>query len=274
MTYQEIWKLGFASLVAVLAIFAFTNPAHAVYEKLSRTEVKIMVVREAQNSSVPPALALAVAKVESDFNPTALSTAGARGVMQIMPKTAKDEFGVDEDELWKVRLNIQLGIDYLAKLRRQYGGNWELALSHYNGGTLKGKGADAEPHAYTKNYVRMVKRWQQRYTDQNQVWMVASNKAFTDRRYFDDGWKPLNRGVASRYWRFAPDYRDSFRSNSSARTSLKYNQGDRDRLNRPYQNDHYWVDRGYSNLESRRQWAAQTLDDFSSGLFRRFNLRY
>ena len=73
------------------------------------------------NSIVPPALALAVAKVESDFNAAALSSAGARGVMQIMPDTGRDEFSVEEDELWNARLSIQLGIDYLGQLYRQDG---------------------------------------------------------------------------------------------------------------------------------------------------------
>jgi soluble lytic murein transglycosylase-like protein len=73
-------------------------------------------------------LALAVAKVESNFDDNALSSAGARGVMQIMPKTARDEFGVQKDELWDAALNIQIGIDYLELLYDRYG-KWELALA-------------------------------------------------------------------------------------------------------------------------------------------------
>lgn len=100
-----------------------------------------MVVEEAhRNGTVPPSLALAVAKVESGFDEGAESSFGARGVMQIMPKTAKDEFQVSADRLWDPRLNIQVGIAYLEQLYHQYGQRWNLALSHYNGGTLKGKG--------------------------------------------------------------------------------------------------------------------------------------
>ena len=138
---------------------------------VSRTEVKQIVIEEAQRSTVPPALALAVAKVESDFQERVRSHKGARGVMQIMPATAQGEFGVDADELWDPRLNIQLGIDFLERLYAQYGGDWELALSHYNGGTLKGgKGSYAKPHSYTRKYVANVMRWWQRYQNQAEVW--------------------------------------------------------------------------------------------------------
>lgn len=156
----------------------------------TRTEIKRIVIEEALNSRVPPALALAVAKIESDFQDNALSTAGARGVMQIMPKTARDEFGVGKDELWKARLNVQLGIDYLERLFDQYGGRWDLALSHYNGGTLKGgKGANAKPHGYTRKYVADVLKWRARYADQAMVWQVAGK--------MDDagGWTPARTKV-------------------------------------------------------------------------------
>ena len=132
-------SLGAASaLVTVLAALSVFSlgavPAHAV----TRVEVKTMVVEEANNSRVPPSLALAVAKVESDFQDAALSPAGARGVMQIMPATATGEYGVDPDETWDARLNIQLGIDFLDRLIERYDGRWDLALSHYNGGSVRG----------------------------------------------------------------------------------------------------------------------------------------
>lgn len=161
--------LFIATLIGASAI-TFSASSFAI----SRTEVKQIVIEEAQRSTVPPALALAVAKVESDFQERVRSHKGARGVMQIMPATARGEFGVDADELWDPRLNIQLGIDFLERLYAQYGGEWELALSHYNGGTLKGgKGSYAKPHSYTKKYVADVMRWWQRYQDQANAWGVT-----------------------------------------------------------------------------------------------------
>jgi soluble lytic murein transglycosylase-like protein len=127
-------------------------------------DVQRMVIEEAVKSRVPPALALAVARVESNFQSRAQSPVGARGVMQIMPKTARDVFGVHESQLWNARLNIRLGIGFLEQLYDQYGRRWELALSHYNGGTLAGGSrATARPHDYTRKYIADVQRWQRYY---------------------------------------------------------------------------------------------------------------
>ena len=162
------------TICVMISITFITNVTHGLAKTPSRNTIKMMVVDEARNSIVPPELALAVAKVESDFNPRALSSAGARGGMQIMPKTAKDVFGVEKTELWDARLNIQLGIDYLAQLYQQYGHRWSLALSHYNGGTLKGRGRFAKPHFYTRKYVSSVMNWSERYADQALVWQVGA----------------------------------------------------------------------------------------------------
>ena len=164
-------------VACAVASIIFLMYSEAVFAKTpSRHDIKIMVVDEAQNSIVPPEIALAVAKVESNFNPSALSSAGARGVMQIMPRTARDVFGVRKAELWDARLNIQLGIDYLAQLYDQYGGRWDLALSHYNGGTLRGKGKYAKPHSYTRKYVKSVMSWRQKYAQHAILWQDGSNQ--------------------------------------------------------------------------------------------------
>ena len=131
----------------------------------TQMDVQRIILEESMNSRVPPALALAVARVESNFQPRAVSPAGAKGVMQLMPKTARDVFGVREDELLNARLNVQLGIGYLEQLYDQYGQRWDLALSHYNGGTLTGgSGAYAVPHDYTRKYVADVQHWQRFYS--------------------------------------------------------------------------------------------------------------
>ena len=158
---------------------------------LSRNEIKRLVVVEAEAPGVPVPLALALAKIESDFQDHVLSSKGARGVMQIMPKTARDEFGIEPDELWDARLNVQLGLDFLSQLHARYGGRWDLALSHYNGGTLKGRGADAQPHSYTRRYVEKVLRWRQRYADQANVWRTDRAKPAKD------GWTPARTRAAS-----------------------------------------------------------------------------
>ena len=84
---------------------------------------------------------------------------GARGVMQILPKTAREEFGIKARDLWDPRLNIKVGIMYLYLLYNQYGERWDLALSHYNGGSLYKKGGVYRIHRYTRGYVRSVYYW-------------------------------------------------------------------------------------------------------------------
>lgn len=259
------------SILAPLAVIAGIGATATDTLALSRIEIKQIVITEAMNRSVPPSLALAVAKIESDFNPRALSTAGARGVMQIMPATARGVFGVHKDELWHPRLNIQLGIDYLAKLYRQYGRRWALALSHYNGGSLRGSGRNAVAHPYTRKYVQMVLNWRQRYREQSQVWMAAAkaNKK-------SDGWqvartRPSNRRPAriadarprndyfedDRPWRRRSSWRDYYRHNLP--TVLGPNDG-------PW----YWdpraktfTEKSWSGVFERRARNRYRLDDFT-----------
>ena len=167
MPSKKLLQPLFASLLMGVSLFLLNSDANSA----TRTKVKKIVIEEASISNVPAALAMAVAKVESDFQYRVRSHKGAIGVMQIMPATARSEFGISPDELWDPRLNVQLGIDFLERLYAQYGQRWDLALSHYNGGTLKGgKGSLAKPHGYTRKYVADVLRWWKRYRDQADVW--------------------------------------------------------------------------------------------------------
>ena len=167
-------------ILAALIITLFSLTMLSSAEASTRADVRRLVVEEAMNSHVPPSLAMAVAKVESDFQPKALSTAGARGVMQIMPATAMGEYGIGADELWNARLNVQLGIDFLGQLIARYGGRWDLALSHYNGGSIMHTRSGMEPLLATRKYVAAVLKWQKRYAEQATVWAMADMP--------DDGW--------------------------------------------------------------------------------------
>jgi len=121
----------------------------------SESQIRSMLVSEAQQTIVPPALALAVARVESNFNADAVSHKGAVGVMQIMPRTAWSIYRVRRDDLFDPRLNIQLGVDFLQRLYRRYG-RWDLALSHYNGGSRVGTPPNARVIPATRGYVDKV----------------------------------------------------------------------------------------------------------------------
>jgi len=89
---------------------------------------------------VPMELALAIARRESEFNPVVVSGAGARGLMQLMPGTARDmarDLGVDYDRsdlLTEPVYNARLGSGYLAQLAGRFDGNIVLMSVGYNAG--------------------------------------------------------------------------------------------------------------------------------------------
>ena len=141
-------------------------------------DVKRAVLEEAASSStVPPGLALAVARVGSNFKVDALSPAGARGVMQIMPETGRREFGVEPDELWNPCKNIIIGVGFLSRLYEMYGRNWSLALSHYNGGALRQIGGHYRMHGRTHGYIRNVFRfWQAFERGENYLWTANTTE--------------------------------------------------------------------------------------------------
>ena len=103
---------------------------------------------------VDPALVHAIMKVESDFNPQALSRKGAMGLMQLMPQTAVDmnvRNSFDPEE------NIYGGVKYLRYLLDRYEGNVSLALAAYNSGeTAVKRWGTIPPFPETQNYVQRI----------------------------------------------------------------------------------------------------------------------
>ncbi|MGM0452597.1 MAG: transglycosylase SLT domain-containing protein [Thermodesulfobacteriota bacterium] len=121
------------------------------------------IIREAaQSNEVECALVKAVIKAESAFNPEAVSTAGARGLMQIMPANF-DTFGLGDP--FNPEENIHAGTRYLKQLITRYDGDLHLALAAYNAGP---KAVDQysgiPPYEETRNYVDRVLAYYDRYS--------------------------------------------------------------------------------------------------------------
>jgi Transglycosylase SLT domain/Sel1 repeat len=101
-------------------------------------------------------LLLAVVDVESRFNPRALSPKNARGLMQLMPATAR-RFEVDD--IWDPFENLRGGMAYLRWLMDQYEGDLDLSLAAYNAGeNVVNLYGGIPPYPETRDYVKSVNR--------------------------------------------------------------------------------------------------------------------
>ncbi|MBO6518402.1 MAG: lytic transglycosylase domain-containing protein [Rhodospirillales bacterium] len=151
---RRLFVLGLSALVTGCV----TPAAEASYRHAShgRQRIKVLVLREAVDLGVSVPLALAVAHAESNFNPRALSHKGARGVMQIMPATARGEYNLPADALWDARTNVRVGLHFLRQLINRYGGRVEYALSYYNGGSAVGHPSRPRIIPATRPYVQKV----------------------------------------------------------------------------------------------------------------------
>lgn len=112
----------------------------------------------ARRHDIDPLLLHAIAHVESRHNAQALSPAGARGVMQVMPATAR-RFGVAAAKaLQEPRTNLEVSAAYLKTLQKRFGNNLTLVLAAYNAGegAVEKHGRRIPPYAETQGYVTQV----------------------------------------------------------------------------------------------------------------------
>jgi len=114
----------------------------------------------AANAGVPPAIVKAVIHAESAFDAAAVSRAGALGLMQLMPATAR-ELGVLDP--FRAEQNVRGGARYLRDLHDRYG-SWTHTLAAYNAGpTAVDRYQGVPPYGETQQYVRRVLTYYRRY---------------------------------------------------------------------------------------------------------------
>ena len=117
-------------------------------------EIARMVRSMAPEYELDPNLVLAVIETESGFNPNAVSSKNAQGLMQLIPATAS-RFGVDD--VWDARQNLQGGMAYLRWLLDHFDGDIKLALAGYNAGEKAvERHGGIPPFAETRAYVQRI----------------------------------------------------------------------------------------------------------------------
>lgn len=115
-----------------------------------------LIAAAASRYAVDAELITSVMEVESHFDPKAISLKNARGLMQLLPKTAA-RLGVTN--IFDPQQNIDAGTRYLKELLQLYNNDLTLALAAYNAGPDKvQKYGDVPPYRETQSYVKQVKR--------------------------------------------------------------------------------------------------------------------
>lgn len=132
----------------------------------NRRQLTPLIRQQARKFKVDPALVMAVIHAESAYDKNAISHAGAVGLMQLMPETAK-RFGVSNRN--NAAQNIKGGVRYLRYLLEMFKFNIKLTLAAYNAGesAVSKYGNKVPPYPETENYVKKVVAYYQSYLSGN-----------------------------------------------------------------------------------------------------------
>lgn len=151
----------------LIALGEMAQAAWPEQERLSEEALRWVVMEILLASvewGVDPYLAMAVAISESNLRPHAVSSKGAVGIFQLMPRTAQ-MLGVDAADVIQ---NIRGGVAYLAALLDRYDGNTILAVAAYHAGPSRVRWR-LPPYRSTRRYVHRVRVWYERAIGMEQV---------------------------------------------------------------------------------------------------------
>jgi soluble lytic murein transglycosylase-like protein len=120
----------------------------------SQQDIDAAIDQAAARHNVDPNLVRAVIKVESNFNPNAVSRKGAMGLMQLMPQTARQ---LNVTNPFDPQQNVDAGVRHLKKLIESYGGDVKLSLAAYNAGAgAVARSGGVPRYGETRNYVKRI----------------------------------------------------------------------------------------------------------------------
>jgi len=156
--YRLVWRSSIGKIDSALqatpprAIVASRGRRHKWRNK---PEFTVLIEETAREAHVSADLLHAVVQAESAYNPRAKSTAGAMGLMQLMPGTAQ-RYGVTD--VWDPTQNLRGGAHYLKDLLDLFENDLQLALAAYNAGegAVIQNGNHIPPYPETREYVRRV----------------------------------------------------------------------------------------------------------------------
>ena len=155
-TTEHRWKaVPSANIRAARSAAAEVNQTNfAPGKAFSQQDIDAAIDEAASRHNVDPNLVRAVIKVESNFNPNAVSRKGAMGLMQLMPQTARQ---LRVENPFDPQQNVDAGVRHLKQLMESYGGDVKLTLAAYNAGQGAVARSAGVPHfAETRNYVKRI----------------------------------------------------------------------------------------------------------------------
>jgi soluble lytic murein transglycosylase-like protein len=177
--YRRVERNGVMSFTNVPTNDTFTKVdlgSLRLRARLPMKELEGAIAHHSRQQQLDPALVSAIIKAESDFDPDAVSRAGAIGLMQLMPQTAvrldvRDPFNPEE--------NIAGGARYLRYLLDRFHGNLPLALAAYNAGATRVEHYKTLPPIHeTRHYVKKVLRLYRQY-DERRIAQPSSIRPFS-----------------------------------------------------------------------------------------------